>query len=79
MALVKNKVSLPFTLGLDTKTDNQQTQIGRLNRLKNVIFDSLKELKKRNGYNLVLTKTLANEQITNELVEDIFNKAVVNW
>lgn len=65
MALQKNKVSLPFSLGIDTKTDDQQKDIGRLDRLKNVIFDSLKELRKRNGYSLILTKTLTNEQITN--------------
>ena len=65
MALTKQKVSLPFALGIQTKTDDQQQQIGRLRKIKNAIFDTVNKLRKRNGYNVVLTKLLDNTQIQN--------------
>lgn len=65
MALQKNKVSLPFGAGLDTKTDDKQKDIGRLDRLKNVIFDTLRQYRKRNGYSLILTKLLNDTKISN--------------
>ena len=64
MALQKQKVSLPLAQGLDTKTDDQQKNIGTLDRLENAVFTSLKELKKRNGYSKVQTKLLDGTEIT---------------
>lgn len=64
MALIRQKISLPFALGIQTKTDDQQQDIGRLRKIKNAIFDTLNKLRKRNGYNVVLTKLLDNTQIT---------------
>jgi hypothetical protein len=64
MALSKQKISLPLAQGLDTKTDDQQKNIGTLDRLENVVFDSLKELKKRNGYEKVPNKLIDGTEIT---------------
>lgn len=65
MALQKQTISLPLFDGLDTKTDSKQAQIGSLKDLENTIFDTVKKLRKRNGYSLILTKQVNNTQITN--------------
>ena len=65
MALIKNKISVPFAAGLETKTDRSQDQLSGLRVLENVIFDTPKKLLKRKGYSLLDTKLLDNTEIEN--------------
>lgn len=65
MALTKNKVSVPFAAGLETKTDSTQDQLNGLRVLENVIFETPKKLLKRHGYNIVNTKLIDNSEIEN--------------
>lgn len=50
MALQKQAVPINFSLGLDTKTDPKQVQLGKFLTLKNTVFDKAGGLVKRNGY-----------------------------
>lgn len=65
MALPKRLISIPFQVGIDTKIDEKQENIGYLRRLENAIFDTLKKLRKRNGYELIITKDINNNSILN--------------
>ena len=65
MALSKQKVSVPFAEGLETKSDRNQDQLNGLRVLENVIFDTPNKLLKRNGYSLVNTNRLDNTRIEN--------------
>ncbi len=64
MALVKSTVSVPFSEGLETKSDRTQDQLNGLRVLKNVVFDTPKKLLKRRGYSLLDTKLIDNSEIT---------------
>lgn len=50
MPLNRQLLTFPFALGLDTKSDPKQIPVGRLRTLENGVFSSLKELRKRGGY-----------------------------
>lgn len=50
MALNKQVVSVPFTKGLDLKTDPKQVVIGKFLTLENGIFTSPGRIQKRNGF-----------------------------
>lgn len=50
MPLNRQLLTFPFALGLDTKSDPKQIPLGRLRALENGVFSSLKELRKRGGY-----------------------------
>lgn len=64
MALNKQKISLPFTEGIDTKIDDKQKPIGTLEDLQNAVFDEPGKLKKRNGYEKLDVLQLNNSEIT---------------
>lgn len=49
MALAKNKISVAFNAGVDTKTDPKQVR-GKLLVLQNAYFQTLQKIRKRNGY-----------------------------
>ena len=59
MALVKSTISLPFSKGLDTKTDSKLVQPNGLLTLENSIFQVGGSLSKRFG-NELLGKTIIN-------------------
>jgi len=65
MALNKQKIALPLSLGIDTKSDNKQQPIGTLESLENAVFDEPGKLKKRNGYDKIELKDVNNNTITN--------------
>lgn len=65
MALQKQKVSIPFAQGLETKEDDKQTPLGSLSALENVILDNPNKIRKRNGYSNFSTKTVNGESILN--------------
>lgn len=50
MPLNRQLLTFPFALGLDTKSDPKQIPLGRLRALENGVFSSLKELRKRSGF-----------------------------
>lgn len=50
MPLQKQLVTIPFAFGLESKSDEKQVALGRLTRLENGIFTTLKQIRKRNGY-----------------------------
>lgn len=60
MALIKSKISIPFSQGLQTKTDDLQNQFSGLRELENVLFDNPNKLIKRKGYSLLQQFTLDN-------------------
>jgi hypothetical protein len=64
MALSKTKISIPLSAGLETKTDDSQDQLSGLRDLENVIFDTPKKLRKRQGYTLVNNRTLDNTSLS---------------
>lgn len=63
MALNKQLVNLPIDNGLDTKIDPKQAALGFLRRAENVVFETLKLLKKRNGYDLVSDSVLSGSNL----------------
>jgi hypothetical protein len=64
MPLVKNKLPIPFSLGLETKSDDSQLQISGVTVLENTLFDNPNKVIKRNGYDIVTTKLIDNSEIT---------------
>jgi len=50
MAITKQSFPINFALGLDTKTDPKQVQIGKFISLENTIFEHGGLLQKRNGF-----------------------------
>jgi len=63
--LQKQKVSMPLIEGIETKTDPFQRQIGSVDNLENVIFDSPGRLKKRTGYDKLNTSLVDGSEIAN--------------
>lgn len=53
MALQKQLVPLPIDKGLETKLDPKQEEIGYLRQAVNVVYETIKLLRKRNGYDLI--------------------------
>lgn len=65
MALIKNKVSVPFSVGLETKSDEIQNQLRGLRVLQNVIFETTNKLRKRAGSKKIDLRKLDNSLIQN--------------
>jgi len=53
MPLNKQTISVPFSQGLETKTDDLQENLDGFEVLENVIFDTPKQIRKRRGYSLL--------------------------
>lgn len=66
MALAKQVVPVPLNLGLDTKTDDKQMQLGRLEVAENVTYEDIGKLRKRAGYDPTST-----EITTGSFLEDV--------
>lgn len=60
----KQAVNLPFSKGLDTKTDPFQVPFGNFLSLQNSIFDKGGQLKKRNGYSSLPSLPLSASRVT---------------
>ena len=65
MPLIKQKLSIPFLRGLDTKGDDKQESAGTFHLLQNVLFDTPKKLIKRPGFDSVELRLLDLTKITN--------------
>lgn len=63
MALQKQVVPFPQIMGLDTKTDVKQQQPGYLRKAENIVYETLKLLRKRNGYDLLPLSLLEGGQL----------------
>jgi hypothetical protein len=63
MALQRQAIPVPFSKGLDTKTDPKQVIQGKLLTLENGIFTSPGRLRKRNGY-IALSKIIEDVGLT---------------
>lgn len=57
MALQKQLVPLQIDGGLDTKSDDKQASPGFLRRAENLVYETIKKLRKRNGYDRVRLET----------------------
>lgn len=64
MPLQKQKISLPFSDGLNTKIDEKQKSIGTLQDIENALFDEPGKLKKRNGYDRLGVSQLSGSDIS---------------
>jgi hypothetical protein len=63
MALNKQKVALPLSLNLDTKSDDNQQPPGTLRKIENFTFDSPGKLQKRNGFDEINLKDTSSVAI----------------
>jgi len=78
MPLVKNKIPIPLSLGLDTKTDEKQQPIGTFHILENAVFDEPGKLKKRKGYDKVdLIDTDGNAISNNKKIQKFKDELVM--
>lgn len=67
MALQKQNIVLPIDKGLDTKLDPKQEEIGFLRKAQNVVYETVRMLRKRNGYVLLDAVTSTNAEISNPI------------
>lgn len=56
MALTRQALPIPIDGGLETKLDPKQEQIGYFRKMENVVFETVKQLRKRNGYDGITLK-----------------------
>jgi hypothetical protein len=66
MALVKQKLAIPFAEGIDTKTDAFQTVPTRLLLLENGVFTKTGRINKRNGYDILNNLLLSGSESVSE-------------
>lgn len=66
--LAKQIVTLPLDKGLDTKLDPKQEEIGYLRKAENLVYETIKLLRKRNGYDELDLKLVDGEVIDEPLV-----------
>jgi len=67
----KQPVSINFTQGLNTKTDPWQLPIGQFQNLQNSVFSKQGQLKKRNGYGLLLSLPSTNYNYVTTLKDNL--------
>lgn len=64
MALQKQLVPLQIDKGLDTKIDSKQEEPGYLRVAQNIIYETIKKLRKRNGYDSLPLQTLDADSVS---------------
>ncbi len=62
--LAKALVPLAFGQGLDTKKDKKQQLYGTLRKAENVVFETLDQARKRNGYDRIVLQTTTGTKIS---------------
>ena len=65
MALQKQKIAMPFLNGIDTKSDDKQSQLGTLLSAENTIFEKPGKLLKRTGFEQITPYNISGEKIEN--------------
>jgi len=78
MPLTKQRASIPFSAGIDTKTDDKQLAIGVPVSLENFNLNKLRKLQKRNGYSPISTHTSTNGTISGLQKLNKFNNELVS-
>lgn len=63
MPLQKQKISIPFLAGVDTKRDDKQIQMGSLLSAENIIFENPGKIKKRTGHSIVPIYDISNNKL----------------
>lgn len=63
MALQKQLLPLQIDRGLDTKFDSKQEEPGFLRRAENIVYETIKKLRKRNGYDQLNLDILGGDSI----------------
>lgn len=64
MALQKQLVPLPLLRGVDTKVDIKQEEPGFLRKAENIVYETLKLFRKRNGYDSLSLDVLGSTDLT---------------
>lgn len=67
MALQAQTIVLPIDKGLDTKLDPKQEEIGYLRKAENLVYETVKLLRKRNGYDAIDLNLIDGTRITGPL------------
>lgn len=75
--LSKQNIAINFSDGMDTKTDSKQLPLGRFYQIKNALYTSPLQLKKRNGYDQLNLQTVSNEFISNPISLSSFDNALL--
>jgi hypothetical protein len=65
--LERTVVELPLDKGLDTKFDSKQEEPGFLRAAQNLVYETIKKLRKRNGYDEIALLTPSNAAIEDAL------------
>lgn len=68
MALQKQLAVLPIDKGLDTKMDPKQEELGFLRKAENIVYETLRMLRKRNGYDQVDLYDVNNEPLEEPII-----------
>lgn len=68
MALEKQLVPLPIDKGLETKVDAKQEEPGFLRKAENIVYETIKKLRKRNGYDKIDLNILGGDSIVDPRV-----------
>ena len=77
MALNKQIVEFPLDFGLDTKTDSKKLDFGSLSVAENIVYETLKSFKKRNGYDRILNVDVDGNEVTGVEKLAAFKKELV--
>lgn len=77
MALQKSLIPLPIDLGLNTKVDPKQEDLGYLRTAENVVYETLKLLRKRNGYDNLSLENLDGSNLENIKILSKYKKELV--
>lgn len=77
MALQKSLIPLPIDLGLNTKVDPKQEDIGFLRIAENVVYETLKLLRKRNGYDNVSLENLDGTNLEDIQILSKYKKELI--
>jgi hypothetical protein len=67
MALQPNIITIPLSVGMDTKRDSKGVPIGTMQYVANAIFTTGNSLKKRPGYRLIGSGTFDNSVVSSSI------------
>ena len=74
MALIKQKVPISFSQGINTKVDDNQKPLGSFNILENIIFDDVLKFRKRYGYDSIILKDLSGSDLEDPRSITVFDQ-----
>lgn len=77
MALEKQTISIPFSQGLDTKSDPKQLSFGKLTAISNGYFQTPGEIRKRNGFDQLTKNIEGGGSLSNAVALSAFQDSLV--